>query len=56
MNALTFEIAAGVFVVFGCLSYFFYFKKIQAPNPIKKAAILGGVSAVLTIIIGWITE
>lgn len=56
MEPITFIIAAVFGVAVGCLSYFFYFKKTQTPQPVKKAAIIAAVTAGLTIIIGIITE
>lgn len=40
----------------GLASYFFYFKKTDAPKPVKKAAIMAGVAFILTIVIGLITD
>lgn len=53
---LTLLIALLFGVVVGLASYFFYFKKTDAPKPVKKAAIMAGIVFILVIVIGLITE
>ena len=53
---LTLILAVAFGLVVGVLSYFFYFKKTNTPNPIKKAGILAAIVAALTILIGVVTE
>jgi len=53
---LTLLISAVVFVVFSALSYFFFWKKTNNQKPVLNSLLIGGIGAVVTFLIGLLTD